>query len=232
MIGRMGGERMQADFASICDGLRLLRDSAMPLKVFGSEAHGFRTYPTLSEEQVREFESRHRVTLPQEYRGFLIHVGNGGAGPSYGLFKLGEMDDGFEEKSWAEDDGFVGVLSKPFPHTQLWNDLSEEPVYEAREDDPEWDDEYQRQLDAWEDRVYWNTANVNGAIPICHRGCALRQWLIVTGPEAGNVWDDDRADRGGLKPLQQDGRQRVTFLEWYRSWLDGILQHLREAGRA
>ena len=98
---------MEADFATIRDGLRRLREFTSPLKVFGSEAHGFRTHPPLSEKAVREFEAQHRVTLPPEYRGFLIQVGNGGAGPAYGLFKLGEMDDGFGHKPWDEDGGFL-----------------------------------------------------------------------------------------------------------------------------
>lgn len=219
---------MEADFAVIRDDLRRLRASIARLNVFGSQAHGFRMHPALSEEEVKQFEARHHITLPSEYRGFLIHVGNGGAGPAYGLFKLGEMDDGFGHEVWKEKDGIIGVLSLPFPHTGPWNDLSEEPVYdEFRESDPDWKEEYQRQMDAWEDRVYWNTANVNGAIPLCHLGCALRQWLVVTGPEVGNVWDDYRTDHGGLKPLQQADRQRVTFLQWYRSWLDDALRQLQ-----
>jgi len=141
------------------------------------------------------------------------------------------MDDGFGHKPWTANSGFVGVLSQPFPHTGPWNDLSEEPVYdESREDDPEWEEEYQQQRDAWEDRVYWNPANVNGAVPICHLGCALRQWLVVTGPEAGNVWDDNRTDHGGLKPHQHAGRKRVTFLQWYRFWLDDAVRQLKEGG--
>lgn len=221
---------MEADFAAIGEGLRRLQVGPVAPKVFGSDAHGFRTYPALSEIAVREFESRHRVTLPTEYRGFLIHVGNGGAGPAYGLFKLGEMDDGFGHKPWSEDDGFVGILAKPFPHSCSWNDLSEKPVFdEAHEDDLdyEYEDEYGRQMREWEDRVYWNTVNVNGAIPICHLGCAYRQWLIVTGAEAGNVWDDNRTDHKGLNPVQQPGYERVTFLRWYRAWLDEALQQLK-----
>jgi hypothetical protein len=219
---------MREDFATIREGLHRLREATGPQKVFGSQAHCFRTHPPLSEETVREFEVQHRVTLPQDYWGFLIHVGNGGAGPAYGLFNFGEMDDGFGHKTWTDNGGFVGVLSEPFPHTGPWNDLSEEPVYdESREDDPKWEDEYQRQMDAWEDRVYWNTGNVNGAVPICHLGCAIRQWLVLTGVEVGNVWDDDRTDHGGLKPLQQAGRERVTFLRWYRFWLDEALRQMR-----
>jgi hypothetical protein len=219
---------MTTDFAAIRDGLKRLRDARRPPKVFGAESHRFRTHPPLTEQAVRQFEAKHRLTLPVEYRGFLLHVGNGGAGPAYGLFKLGEMDDSFGHEAWTEDGGFVGVLSRPFPHTGPWNELSEEPAFdESREDDPEWEDEYQRQVNVWEERVYWNTALVDGAVPICHLGCAERQWLVVSGPEAGNVWDDLRADRKGIKPAERPGRRRVTFLQWYSSWLDDALRQLR-----
>ena len=97
-------------FASIRDALAALRESPRSLDVFGSQMHGFRTHPPLAEDAVRECERAHRITLPAEYRGFLIHVGNGGAGPAYGLFKLGEMDDGHGHTPWREDNGFVGVL--------------------------------------------------------------------------------------------------------------------------
>lgn len=218
---------MGTDFAAIREGLRRLREAAQPLKVFGSQSHGFRTNPPLSVDAVRDFETLHRVTLPQEYKGFLTHVGNGGAGPAYGLFKLGEMDDGFDHKPWTEGGGFVGVLSEPFPHTDAWNDLSEIPVFDDSQDHTlEEEDEHSRQMDAWETRVYWNTVHVNGAVPICHRGCALRQWLVITGPESGNVWDDERTDCGGLKPVESEGK-RVAFLQWYRSWLDKALEQLR-----
>jgi hypothetical protein len=215
------------NYDHIRDGLRRLRESRQTLKVFGAETHRFQVHPPLAEAAVRQFEDRHGIQLPPDYRGFLIHIGNGGAGPAYGLFKLGEMDDSLGQEQWQQGDGFVGVLSKPFPHRAAWNDRTGEPAYDdTREDDPEWEDEYQEQMDAWE-KLYWNPANVNGAIPICHLGCAIRQWLIVSGPESGNVWHDDRVDLGGLKPVHQKGRDRVTFGQWYTDWLDDALQQLR-----
>jgi hypothetical protein len=216
---------MEEVFASIRDALAALRESPRSLDVFGSQMHDFRTHPPLSEDAVREFERAHRITLPAEYRGFLIHVGNGGAGPAYGLFKLGEMDDGHGHAPWREDNGFVGVLSEPFPHSGPWNHLSGEPEEDLERDlaeGPEYEEAYSR----WEED-YWSPANVNGAVPICHLGCAYRQLLVVTGPEAGNVWCDDRVDNAGLRPMEQPGRERVSFLGWYRSWLDEALAQLR-----
>jgi hypothetical protein len=177
---------------------------------------------------VRDFEELHRVRLPPDYRDFLLSIGNGGAGPYYGVFKLGEMDDGFDYKAWRENDGFIGVLSEPFPHTNPWNDPSGMPEFDgSRAGDREWEDEYWRAKDAWDNR-YWNNANVHGAIPICHQGCAIRDWLIVTGPEAGHVWTDSRADLEGLFPTQQQDSRRVTFLQWYRSWLHDALRSIRD----
>jgi len=46
--------------------------------------------PCLSETEVQTFEAHHGVQLPEEYRCFLLEVGNGGAGPLEGLLPLAE----------------------------------------------------------------------------------------------------------------------------------------------
>src|SRR5439155_17317456 len=91
--------------------------------------HRYRTNPPLTEEEVAQFEAKHCISLPSDYRGFLIHVGNGGAGPEE-IFRLGEIDDGWGHKTWQENDGFMGILSKPFPHEERWNDLTGRPEYD------------------------------------------------------------------------------------------------------
>ena len=37
------------------------------------------------------------------------------------------MDDGHDLRPWQENDGFVGQLAEPFPHTSAWNDLTGNP---------------------------------------------------------------------------------------------------------
>ena len=102
---------------------RLCAASPLP-DIFGARHHGFVLNPPVAEEEVVAWERRYSIRLPADYRQFLTEVGNGGAGPNYGLFCLGERMDVRSLIRWDENDGIVGVLSEPFPHTEPWNDLT------------------------------------------------------------------------------------------------------------
>jgi hypothetical protein len=74
-----------------------------------------------------KFENRHGIRLPEAYRDFVLNVGDGGAGPYYGVFRLGKMDDLVgEESEWKEGE-FVGFLRDCWPHRQAW-DLPKEAL--------------------------------------------------------------------------------------------------------
>jgi len=194
--------------------------------VFGAEAPGFGLNPELNEAVVATFERTHGVHLPGDYRAFLTSVGNGGAGPFYGLFPLGKVDDNFALRDWREGD--VGVLSEAFPFGQEWNDPSSKP------DDDQVDRneaEYWKQMKAF-GSTYWSAALVNGAFPICHQGCALRILLVVTGDQAGYLWCDKRSDYGGIKPIRLADGSPATFSGWYGEWLDRCLNTLDSPGFA
>jgi hypothetical protein len=160
--------------------------------------------------------------LPTDYRYFLTRIGNGGAGPYYGVFPLGYMDgSGDSLQPWG---GFIGTLSPPFPLTDAWNDLTGKPADElVTLDKPE----YERQFDAFES-VYWDSSRMNGAIPICHEGCAVRIWLVVSGAGAGYLWRDVRADYKGVAPLSLRDGTGATFSDWYNEWLEAALLESRK----
>jgi hypothetical protein len=210
---------MPDKFDILIQHLEHVRASGSSFGIFGEDSHSYELNPTLSEGAMSGFEAQHGIRLPEDYRQFLTRVGNGGAGPYYGLFRLGEMDDGFDYGPWGD---FVGRLSSPFPHSEAWNDLTGKPDDQAAMESAEYDG----LIEAF-DRRYYETRQVDGAIPICHLGCALRHWLVITGPEAGNVWCDDRADYEGLHPLVAHGRDRTTFFGWYRDWLDDVLSKVQ-----
>ena len=64
------------------------------LSRFGTDQHKYQLKPPASEEAVAAFEARFHVSLPEGYRDFLLWMGNGGAGPFYGLYRLGEAKPG------------------------------------------------------------------------------------------------------------------------------------------
>lgn len=188
--------------------------------VFGASGHRFALNPPVSAAEVVTFERVHRVELPAAYREFITAVGNGGAGPYYGVFPLGQMDGtGAELQPWQSQNGIVGILSEPFLLREVWNDLTGMPADSLADTDA---CEYERQLDAF-DQKYWDASRLNGSFPICHMGCALRLWLVVTGDEAGHMWCDRRAEYAGLVPVRAKDGSPATFSSWYAEWLDDAL---------
>jgi len=119
---------------------------------------------------------------------------------------------------WRENNEFVGVLSLPFPFEVKWNEVAGMPSDELLVKD---EGEYERQSEAFH-RKYWRA--IDGAIPICHEGCAIRIWLVVTGPQAGYLWRDGRSEYTGFNPLKLADGRTATFSSWYNEWLQLAIQ--------
>lgn len=188
--------------------LSLLRQSRPA--VFGLDQHGFLLNQPISEVDLSTFEHEYGVSLPSDYRHFISEIGDGGAGPFYGFF---DRNSGIEK--WTECSDIVGDLSEPFAPEGEWNDLSELPPDDLLQRDR---DEYDRRMSAF-DEAYWSSTLLNGAIPLCHEGCALRIYLVVAGGEAGHLWEDRRSEYEGLKPLRSKDGSSLTFSRWYQNWL-------------
>lgn len=82
--------------------------------------------------------------------------------------------------------------------------------------------EYDRRMENFEN-AYFRSDHLKGALPICHQGCALRIWLVVTGEGAGYLWDDRRSEYGGIRPLMLRNGSAATFGTWYFEWLQDCL---------
>jgi len=95
--------------------LERLRTHDPECSLFGAVRHEYQLNPPLAESSVVAIERQYGMHLPDDYRAFLTTVGNGGAGPYYGVFRLGEHDHLRDYCSWNEGE-LVGTLSEPFPH--------------------------------------------------------------------------------------------------------------------
>lgn len=88
--------------------------------LFGSKMHDYKLNPPIELSTIEQFEARHGISLPGDYRLFITEIGNGGAGPYDGLLPFGEAEEG---RSW-EESYLIGDVSQPFPHI----DASDEGV--------------------------------------------------------------------------------------------------------
>lgn len=183
---------MQFDKKVVYSLIREMKLRDLLRRSFGAVGHHYKLNPPLLVEILTEFEVKHSLILPGEYRYFLAEIANGGAGPFYGVFPFGQQDDGQEWKRGQ----LVGNLKTPFIHEQAWNEGGKKS---------------------------WRASVMNGAIPICQRGCGLRIWLVINGPQAGYVWGDDRAEFKGIYPIQDENGTQLSFSDWYLSWVfDGL----------
>jgi hypothetical protein len=138
-----------------------LRQLDATFEVFGSESHRYRLTPPLRPEEVGTLERRHRLSLPDEYRAFITQIGDGGAGPDYGLFSLAA---GLRESA--------STLHRPFP----FSTATAQGVIAARRGG----EQYAGVVPA---------ETVGGALAICHSGCAIFYYLVVNGEQRGTVWN-------------------------------------------
>lgn len=181
--------------------LKKMRHADWQHKKFGSKKHKYQVNPVISEKDISEFESRYSISLPDDYRWFLSSVGNGGAGPEYGLEPI---EHGiYSDLHYGAEEGFIDP-SKPFSLTEEWNMKIETSL------NPKEQSQFEEE--------YFSDRWVDGLLRICDRGCGMSINLVVNGPEYGNLWVDDRSSDNGIYPLRKS--TNTTFGNWYNEWLD------------
>ncbi|OWA37259.1 hypothetical protein B9G55_04115 [Saccharibacillus sp. O16] len=168
------------------------RDEA--LKEFGATRHGYRMNAALDAEEIAGFEAEVGVTLPEEFSEFLQVVGNGGAGPYYGISPL-------QAGKHAETLKSVCILSPDMPQWR-WNELTAflEGTGLSQE-------EKDRQLS----ELY------GGLLEIGTMGWTFEMRLVLTGPYRGRIVYIDRTHQIPFFTYE------ANFLEWYERWLDEII---------
>jgi hypothetical protein len=58
----------------------------------------------------------------------------------------------------------------------------------------------------------------DGVLALAHAGCGIVWYLVLRGPDAGEVWCDTRSSDRKVR------RVAGSFTEWYRGWLDALVE--------
>lgn len=167
-------------------------------QVFGASTHKYELKPVLSMAEVEAFEKRHQITLPKEYVFFLTQVGNGGAGPYYGLATL--------EKVISSDEHVAAVSNEALIDKALTKEKWKRIMDETEEDDDLYDEAMAR--------LY------GGMLIVGTQGCTYDNLLLVNGSETGKMvyidWNLD-SDYGPYLT-------GMSFLDWYEQFFKEIIQ--------
>ncbi|MBN2004531.1 MAG: SMI1/KNR4 family protein [Anaerolineae bacterium] len=139
---------------------KLAQVRARGLSCFGAENHGFQLNPPASEATLQDFEKAHHIRLPDDYRAFLAHAGNGGAGPYYGIYSLAGWND------------FAGLVLDEIPDNFLALPCPLHPEMPQTEN--------------WADGL-GDVSPYQGTLTLGTQGCTYAMLLIVSGPSSGRV---------------------------------------------
>ena len=164
---------------------------------FGAYSHQYKLAAPASEETIQEFEEQQGIRLPEEYRDFLMFIGNGGAGPYYGLYGLET-----QKKELHDSRG-----------SHIYH-VRTEPVIYPKMNDEDWD----RVADPEGRRNGSGTHPYAGVLPIGTQGCTFMTGLMLTGPYQGQVVYYDEDFCGPPFFVREKG-----FLSWYERWLREVI---------
>lgn len=232
--------------------LELLKQKDQGFKIFGASKHQYLLNPCLTESDLQHFEQCYRIMLPDEYREFLLVLGNGGAGPNYGLLTLEESIQEVQKKIIEVPEEYYDRLLQIHQYSKLsegeyielqainleiqnfinqklalgelnYDYLSE--LFPLANSDAL--DAITRRLDVQTDEAYFIEADypLPGSLPICHQGCGWMNVVVITGEQRGKMWT---AGEGWLPEFSDEQPTQKSFLEWYQAWLDDSIHWINQ----
>lgn len=182
-------------------------------QIWRAAAHRFQPNPPIAEEELAALEAEHGIQLPADYRAYLTQVGDGGAGPWQGLLPI-------REAIRQSLEGSPAGLTETFRHGRTY------PLPDAGYRWFQFRDPEKRGYVPFPPDEALSPAFVAGSLLIAHGkpkgGVAQRYRLVLTGPERGRVWWDDRVRIGAMGPCETASRNlwKVGFREWMLMWLE------------
>lgn len=207
---------------SILASLQQLAQRDPHFQAFGAAEHQYQLNPCLSAGDIETIEAEFGITLPADYAWFLTQVGNGGAGPFYGLYSL---QDSLEVHT---DFASPASLTTPFPLTSATLPdehqlaLLEEQIEAAQAAE---DEDLETELYEQYQALLFPSEWANGYLHLCDYGCGISFFLVISGAATGSVWENRAVDAIGLMPSTELGNtEPIGFLEWYQLWLDQALK--------
>lgn len=206
----------------------------MEYKLFGSWGHAHIFKPVIEESKLALWEENMQLKLPKDYKIYLTKLGNGGAGPAYGLSKFSLP---FKQKL-KEPTIYADEQAKEFNKcAQAWFDMEsigEEEFYEQYyQQHPQ---EKRLSFQDWESAFFENYYDSlssklfeQGQYMIANQGCSVDIYLLFNGSQCGmchtnsNEYDCSYPlTREQIKKakLAQESQRAITWIEYKESLIE------------
>lgn len=199
ILEKFTGERMSLAHAEHIKALVKRADEIDKNRdVFGASKHQYRLNPVVSIDKIHRLENQYNIKLPEEYVFFLTMVGNGGAGPYYGLYMF--------ENTNMYNEYPDSISNQALINNELTKEVWKNTMDKLEESDDTEYDEIMKQ-------VY------GGLMIIGTQGCTYDNLLMVNGSEKDKIvyinWN--------LDPEYGPYFTHMTFLEWYENYFREII---------
>lgn len=168
----------------------------------------FRLGRRVTERALSEFEETHGARLPEDYRAFLLEVGEGAAGPVYGMLTL--------EVAIKERGRSIYGLADPFPAPTSTCDLLDFSAPGILPINYEGCSYHSGLVITGEERgqVWSSLEDRPGWVPVTHGA-------LVDEHDVPFVHQGDYARLYDVLLHPKNRAARSTFARWYGAWLDG-----------
>lgn len=164
--------------------------------VFGAKKHKYQLNPVVTLEEVKRFEQKYQIKLPSEYVFFITQVGNGGAGPDYGIY---------------------GIDTKNLPPLTETEIIPPTPHITPELTQPQWE----MLIQAYADYEYDESNGISdGTYCIGTKGCTYFNYVISSGDYENLVYYFDANYEETSPPFVLS----MHFLEWYAAYFSEIIQ--------
>ena len=225
---RTGSSGVATDFPKLSpfamELIRLIsraRELDVGLKYYGSQVHRYELAPVLPVSQVRDFEQRHNIRLPQVYFEFLTQVGNGGAGPDFGLYSLEQLE--FRNFCTHSDRGVPYALAQAEEDYYTFSYTAGSPMMlDSTLTKEKWDKlcaEIEKHREDG-DRIAYEAKRrqlYNGVLQIVDTDNSFCPVLICRGDMYGEVSDFSH-------DLDMPRYSRKSFEDWITGYFEGIVR--------
>ena len=175
----------------ISENIKILGQLDAGLSIFGARSHHWKINPPIDKESLRKIESSLGYHLPSTYREYIIEIGNGGAGPYFGVRKLQPDLEGDRLERMRRE--FIGIDEILRRVREVGIEIDEDGYYEIF--DNLLVDEF-----------------LSGTWYLAPDGCGHSERLVLHGKEAGSVFS--LGNEGGIYS------EKIDFLDWMLAWLN------------